>query len=42
MKNTLKILFYLFKQIEQVFVLSGHEDWIRSITIQKSSKEKKK
>jgi WD40 repeat protein len=28
----------LFKQIEQVFVLSGHEDWIRSITIQKSSK----
>jgi WD40 repeat protein len=29
----------LFVQIEQVFVLSGHEDWIRSITIQKSSKK---
>lgn len=40
--NFLKTLVYLFKQIEQVFVLSGHEDWIRSIIIQKSSKKNPK
>jgi hypothetical protein len=40
--NLLKTLVYLFKQIEQVFVLSGHEDWIRSIIIQKSSKKNPK
>ncbi|CAF2099888.1 unnamed protein product [Rotaria magnacalcarata] len=34
-KNTVNIYQVSNSVIEQVFVLSGHEDWIRSITIQK-------
>jgi WD40 repeat protein len=31
----------LLIQIEQVFTLSGHEDWIRTITIQKTSRKRR-
>lgn len=37
-KESPRIDFHLSFKVELVFVLSGHEDWIRTIAIQKASK----